>query len=130
MCIFELINEKKNIFLFPILLAIPSPRTKDMTNDSPAPFFTGTPDIWVPIPNTLQGLPLMWEHTTAIRRLARFFADRYTYIQQSQEQGGLEKSRCWMVMLCQMTASIYEGIAHEGIPVDMEYRACAAGLSG
>ena len=91
-----------------------------MANDSPAPFFTGTPDISIPIPYTSLELPLTWEHTRAIRRLARFFAGLYTRTQQSQEQGGLDKCKSWMVTLCQMTASIHDGISCKGIPVDIE----------
>jgi hypothetical protein len=81
-----------------------------MTNDSPVPFFSEPPDLWIPIPNTTHRLPLTWEHTKAIRRLARFFAGLYTRTQQSEEQGGLEKYRSWMITLCQMTATIYDGI--------------------
>jgi hypothetical protein len=96
------------------LLAIPLPgeRKKEMTNDSPAPFFNEPPDIWVPIPNTSQGLPLTWEHTKAIRQLARFFGGLYARTQQSEEQSGLEKYKSWMVTLFQMTASIYDGKIH------------------
>jgi len=100
-----------------------------MTDHSRASLFIETPDIWVPIPNTSESLPLTWEHTGAIRRLGRFFARLYTNHQQSQIQDDREKCRSWMVMLGQMTASIYDGIVHEGILVDTENRACAVGLS-
>ena len=81
-----------------------------MTNDSPLPFFSEPADLCIPIPNTTQRLPLTWEHTKAIRRLARFFAGLYTRTLQSEEQGGLEKYKSWMITLSQMTATIYDGI--------------------
>lgn len=83
-----------------------------MTNDSPPAVFAETPNLWIPIPNTSKWLPLTWEHTHAIRLLSRFFAGLYLRTQQSEDHRGLEKYRSWMITLCQMTATIYDGTVH------------------
>jgi hypothetical protein len=80
-----------------------------MAASSPPPYFTDTPDLWIPIPNTPQRLALSWEHTRAIQRLGRFFARLYARTQNSEDKTGLEKYRSWMITLFQMNASIHEG---------------------
>ena len=78
--------------------------------DSPPPYFSAPPDLWISIPNTTHRLPLTWQHTKAIQRLGRFFARLYLRVQQSEDQTGLEKYKSWMTTLFQMTASIHEGM--------------------
>jgi len=53
-------------------------------------------------------LPLTWEHTQAIARLARFFARLYLRVQQTEEKTGIAKYKSWMTTLFQMNASIHE----------------------
>ena len=79
------------------------------TSSSPPPYFSSPPDVWIPIPNTLHRLPLTWEHTRAIQKLAKFFAGLYYQTQRSEEKAGLDKYKSWMVTLFQMNASIHEG---------------------
>lgn len=82
--------------------------------NSPPPYFSSPPDIWIPIPNTSHRLPLTWEHTRAISRLARFFAGLYSRTQRNEEEKtGLDKYRSWMITLFQMNASIHEGISFQ-----------------
>jgi len=80
-----------------------------MSSSSPPPYFTETPDLWIPIPNTPRRLALTWEHTRAIQRLGRFFGRLYARTQNSEDKTGLEKYRSWMITLFQMNASIHEG---------------------
>ena len=77
--------------------------------DSPPPYFSSPPDVWIPIPNTPYRLPLTWEHTRAIQVLSRFFARLFLRVQELEDTSGLEKYRSWMITLFQMTASIHEG---------------------
>jgi hypothetical protein len=79
------------------------------TSSSPPPYFSGRPDLWIPIPNTRYRLPLTWEHTRAIQRLSRFFGRLYSRAEKSPEKSGLEKYKSWMITLFQMSASIHEG---------------------
>ena len=81
---------------------------------SPPPYFSSEPDVWIPIPNTTYRLPLTWEHTKAIQRLARFFARLYSRVQETEERAGLDKYKSWMTTLFQMTASIHEGTHPNG----------------
>jgi hypothetical protein len=76
---------------------------------SPPPYFSSEPDLWIPIPNTTHRLPLTWEHTKAIARLARFFARLYSRVQRTEEKVGIAKYKSWMTTLFQMDASIHEG---------------------
>ena len=71
--------------------------------------FSGTPDLWIPIPNTLHRLPLTWKHMKAIQRLSRFFAHLYTRAGMIPENNGLEKYKSWMITLFQVNATIYDG---------------------
>jgi len=88
------------------------------TMSSPPPYFSAEPDVWIPIPNTSYRLPLTWEHTKAIQRLARFFARLYARVQQTEEKAGLEKYKSWMITLFQMAASVHEGT----YPAEKGYR--------
>ena len=86
-----------------------------MSSSSPPPYFTETPDLWIPIPNTPRRLALTWEHTRAIQRLGRFFGRLYARTQNSEDKTGLEKYRSWMITLFQMNASIHEGLKFLGL---------------
>src|SRR5947207_12162602 len=76
---------------------------------APPPYFSNPPDLWIPIPNTSHGLPMTWQHTKAVRKLARFFGRLYSQEQTTENQANLEKYRGWMVTLFQMDTSIREG---------------------
>jgi hypothetical protein len=65
--------------------------------------------MWIPIPNTSYRLPLTWDHTRAIEKLAKFFAGLYYRTERSDEKVGLDKYKNWMITLIQMQSSIYEG---------------------
>ena len=58
---------------------------------------------------TKDSLPLTWEHTRAIQRLARFFARLYRHVLGSDDKVALGKYENWMTTLFQMIASIQEG---------------------
>jgi hypothetical protein len=81
-----------------------------ITMSAAPPYLASPPDLWIPIPNTRERLPLTWDHTRAIQRLARFFAKLFFRVQQTEEQDGLAKYQSWMMTLFQMDASIHEGI--------------------
>ena len=79
-----------------------------MSSSTP-PFFSGAPNLTIPIPNTRHRLPLTWEHAKAIQRLSRFFARLYARAGRTPDKTGLEKYKSWMVTLFQVESSIHEG---------------------
>jgi hypothetical protein len=89
-------------------------------NSSPPPYFSTPPDLWIPIPNTSHGLPLTWQHTKAVRKLARFFARLYSSEQRTPGQANIDKYQSWMTTLFQMDTSIREGFHFLSITDDRD----------
>jgi len=81
---------------------------------SPAP--REVADLYIPIPNTHNRLPLTWEHTRAIQQLSRFFARLYARVSATEDKDGLNKYQSWMITLFQMDASIHEELVIRNDP--------------